>query len=171
METTINNKITLEGLEPRKVALEKYLKELYSSIDEILTKYNYAIFIEDEDLLEKVFSIVEEIHEKIHLKYFVITSIKIYLGESIIINCIKRYESENLTYFFSFNKLQETNILYVLINLSLAELNTEERKYIKSDISIAKKILKKNGITKIKEIPDGIRFSIPINASVKEFLV
>jgi len=114
---------------------------------------------------------VEEINEKVHLKYFVITSIEIYLGESIIINFIKRYGSTNLTYFFSSNKLQETNIIYVLINLTLAELNTEERKYIKSDIDIVKKILKENGITEIKEIPDGIVFSIPINANVIEFLV
>jgi hypothetical protein len=80
-----------------KIASEEYLKELYSSIDEILTNYNYAIFIEDEDLLKKVFSIVEEIHEKIHLKYFVVTSLKIYLGDSIIINFVKQYESTNFT--------------------------------------------------------------------------
>jgi hypothetical protein len=52
------------GLESRGVLVESYLNELYSSIDEILTNYNYAIFIEDEDLLKKVFSVVEEIHEK-----------------------------------------------------------------------------------------------------------
>jgi hypothetical protein len=171
MGSTITNKITLEGLEPKKATLEKYLKELYSYIDEILNKHNYAIFIDDEDLVEKVFSIVEEIHEKVYLKYFVISSIKIYLGESIIINFMNRFGSTNLTYFFSSNKLQETNTICVLINFTLAKLNTEERKYIKNDIGIAKKILKKNEITEIEEIPDGIRFSIPINADVKEFLV
>jgi hypothetical protein len=171
MESTINNKRAIKRLEQRKTTIEKYLKELYSSIDEILTKHNYAIFIEDEDLLKKVFSVVEEIHEKVRLKYFVITSIKIYLGESIIVNFIKRYGSENLTYFFSFNKLQETNTIYVLINFTLAELNPGERKYIKRDISTTKKILKKSEINRIEEIPDGIRFSIPISASVKELLV
>ena len=151
--------------------MESYLKDLYSAIDEILTNYNYAIFIKDEDLLKKVFSVVEEIHEKIHLKYFSVISMKIYLGESIIINFVKHYESTNLTYFFSFNNLRETNTIYVAINLTLAELNTEERKKIKNDIDIIKEILKESNITETREIPDGILFSVPIVANVMEFLV
>ncbi len=171
MESTRTNKIACERLESTKVALEKYFKELYSSIDEILTNYNYAIFIEDENLLEKVFFIVEEIYKKVRLKYFATISIKIYLGESIIINFIKRYESMNFTYFFSFKTLQETNTIYVLIDFTLAKLNAEERKFIKNDIGIVREILRENGINEAEEIKDGIRFSIEINANVVEFFV
>jgi hypothetical protein len=171
MGNTITNKIAFEELESRKSALEKHSKELYSVIDEILNNHNYAIFIEDEDLLKKVFSVVEEIHEKAYLKYYAITSIKMYLGESIIINCIKRYEHVNFVYFLSSNKLQETNTIYVLINFALAELNTEEREKIKNDIEIVKKILKENSITETREIPDGIVFSVPISANVVEFFI
>ena len=159
------------GLYSTGVSLEYYLKEFYRSIDEILNNYNYAIFIEDEDVLKKVFSVVEEIHKRANLKYYVITSIKIYLGESIIINCIKQYEHVNFVYFFSFNNLQETNTIYVLINFTLAELNTEERKKIRNDIEIVKKILKENSIAETREIPDGIVFSVPISAKVIEFFI
>jgi hypothetical protein len=101
----------------------------------------------------------------------VVTSLKICLGDSIIINFVKQYESTNFTYFFSFNNLQETNTIYVAINLTLAKLNTEERKKIRSDIDIIKEILKENNITETREIPDGIVFSVPISAKVIEFFV
>ncbi len=157
--------------------MESYFKKFSNSLEEILANHNYAIFIEDENPLRKVFSVVEEIHEKIHLKHFAITLIKIYVGidesEFIIISCAKSlYHAIDFSYFFSFRNLEErVNSIYAITHFNLSELNKEERKHIKNDIKTIKKILQANDIIEFKEIPNGIKFGVPINASAMKFFV
>ncbi len=157
--------------------MKRYFKEFSNSLEEILANHNYAIFIEDENLLKKVFSVVEEIHEKIHLKHFAITLIKIHVeideNEFIIIECVKSlYRTINFSYFFSFKGLEErVNFVYAITHFNLSELNKEERKHIKNDIGIIKEILQANDIREFWEITNVIKFAVPISASAMKFFV
>ncbi len=157
--------------------MERYFKEFSNSLEEILTNHNYAIFIEDENPLRRVFSVVEEIHEKVFLKHSAITLIEIYVGidenEFITISCVKSlYHTIDFSYFFSFRNLEErVNFIYAITHFNLSELNNKERKHIKNDIKTIKKILQANDIREFREIPNGIKFSVPINVGAMKFFV
>jgi len=165
------------GLESRVVTVEDYLKKLYNSLEEIFVNHNYAIFIEDENNLRKSFSVIEEIHEKVFLKYYALTLMKINISldenEFIILQCVKSlYHAVDFSYFFSFKNFGEkTNFIYSTTHFNLGELNKEARKHIKGDVNKIKKILRANDILEFKEIPNGIKFGVPISVSVMRIFV
>jgi len=159
--------------------VEKYLMGIRFANDYFTELYGYEIVILDEDLLRKVFSMVEKIREKITLKHYNLVVVSLYfdLGgkNTLLIRFTRKYKSLIFERFVKTNFLTEEN--KVSVSISFTKGNAYERRFLNRDIEVIEEILKSRKVkvddykkmsTPYSEV---IEFSIPLESKVIKYII
>lgn len=133
--------------------VEKYLTGIKSANDYFTELYGYEIVILDEDLLRKVFSMVEKIRKKITLKHYNLVVVRLYfdLGgkNTLLIKFTRKYKSLIFERFVKTNFLTEKNTIHVFI--SFTKGNVYEKRFLDRDIEVIEEILKSHKVDNYKK--------------------
>jgi hypothetical protein len=157
--------------------IEKYLNKLKEAEDYFANEYGYEIVILDEDLLQKVFSMVEKIREKITLKYYnsVTTELCFDLEgkDTLFITIVRRYKSLVSGSFIKFYSPTKGNEISVSILFSKKNVYTSD--LLDRDIRVVKEILNFHEIENYKQkstsYAEVIEFSAPIEGKVIKYII
>jgi len=156
--------------------VEKYLEGLRLANDYFSGIYGYEIVILDEDLLRKVFSMVEKIRKKIALKHYNLVVVSLYfdLGgkNTLLIKFTRKYKSLIFERFVKQNFSTDENKISVFISLTK---NKTYREWAFRDVEVIKEILDYYKIDKYRQTStpysEIIEFSIPLKGEVIKYII
>jgi len=138
----------------------------------------YEIVISDEDLLRKVFSIVEKIRKKITLKHYNLVVVSLYFksadGIVFLVKFTRKYKSLDIDWFIKTGSLFEENTISVYISFTKGK-NVYEKSFLNRDIEVIEGVLKSHKINNYKKTStpysEVIEFFIPIKGEVIKYII
>ncbi len=158
--------------------IERYLDGLDFANNFFSEMHGYEIVISDEDLLRKVFSMVEKIRKKIVLKHYNLVKVSLYFksadGIVFLIEFIRKYKSLVVDWFIKTDSPFEENTISVYISFTKGN-NLYERRFLERDIEVIKEILNLHKIGNYKQTStlnlEIIEASIPIKGKVIKYFI
>ncbi len=140
--------------------------------------HGYEIVISDENLLRKVFSVVEKIRKKITLKRYNLVVVSLYFksvdGIVFLVEFTRKYKSLVVDWFIKTDSPFEENTISVYISFTKGN-SICERRFLERDIEVIKEILNLHEIGNYKQTStlhlEIIEAYIPIKGKVIKYFI
>ncbi len=158
--------------------IERYLDGLDFANNFFSEMHGYEIVISDEDLLRKVFSIVEKIRKKITLKHYNLIAVSLYFksadGIVFLVKFTRKYKSLVVDWFIKTDSPFEENTISVYISFTKGN-SICERRFLERDIEVIKEILNFHKMGNYKQTStlhlEIIEAFIPIKGRVTKYII
>jgi hypothetical protein len=158
--------------------IKRYLDGLDFANNFFSEMHGYEIVISDEDLLRKVFSVVEKIRKKITLKHYNLVTVSLYFksadGIVFLVKFTRKYKSLVVAWFIKTDSPFEENTISIYVSFT-KENNVYERSFLDRDIEVIKEILNFHKMNNYKQTStlhlEIIESFVPIRSQVIKYII